>query len=537
MKYLLSAFVAFVLPANVLFAESFKDGIDPLLESSCIGCHDASTDTDLDFGMLGNDLSDPVVFRMWERIFDRVHDGDMPPASEDRPEPSQLKSTLATLEQALHRASIERQERVGRVPARRLTKAELGYTLRDLLLIDGDATRSVPDEVESGSFDTVGANQRISAVHMASYLTAADEALAQAIQVQKNPYRTSDEDFEFLKDWHEKPLSLGGSVTRELKFGKGIVLFRDIDYLTQFRHYVMVPGVYRLKAKLAAYQSKRPVTAKLIVKNPSGAARLVMSQDLQPGGPRSIVVDTYLEPGETPYLTFRLEQGFGSVFAGGAKDFKGVGLAILSQQAEGPLHETWPPPSTQRLLKGMKLVGSRGRDADGPYRVADSEDPLGQVAEVVRSFAPRAFRRAIAESELQPFIDLAEPAIADGREPLDAVRIPLRAMLTSPQFLMFGGEVGELDDYALANRLSYFLWKSMPDEELLRLADDGKLSDAEGLSLQVDRMLEDEKSKRFVNDFLGQWLRLDQVNVTSPDEGLYPEYDELLGDSIPKETE
>ena len=118
---------------------------------------------------------------------------------------------------------------------------------------------------------------------------------------------------------------------------------------------------------------------------------------------------------------------------------------------------------------------------------------------------------------------------------LDAVRIPLRSMLSSPQFLLFTGKPGPLDDYALANRLSYFLWKSMPDAELFAVANKNRLSDPEVLAGQVDRMLDDKKAERFIADFLGQWLRLYQVDATSPDEKLYPEYDELLGNAVRRE--
>ena len=166
---------------------------------------------------------------------------------------------------------------------RRLTKLEFGYTLRDLLLIDSDVTHGLPDEVESGRFDTVGVTQRISAVHMESYLRAADEALGLAINLGKNPYRVGTTDYSWLEEWHEKPANLGGSITRKLMFGNGIALFRDVDYLTQFQFGVTTPGIHRLTTKVAAYQSKTPVTAKLIVKDPTGGARLVKAVDLEPG--------------------------------------------------------------------------------------------------------------------------------------------------------------------------------------------------------------------------------------------------------------
>ncbi len=537
MKHLPMLLVIVCLTSSTAVAQSFKTAVSPLIESSCIHCHDADTETGLNLAALGHDLSDPDTFQKWEGVFDRVHDGEMPPETEDRPDSGQRKNALASLNRNLRGANLAKQQRVGRVPARRLTKLEFGYTLRDLLLIDSDVTRRIPDEVEAGSFDTVGATQRISAVHMESYLNAADEALNRAINLGKNPYRVGTTDYSWLDDWHEKPANLGGSITRRLKFGNGIALFRDVDYLTSFQFGVTSPGIHRLIAKIAAYQSRTAVTAKLIVKDPTGGARLVKTLDLEPGEPQSVVVNAFLKPGDTPYVTFDMSgvEPFGAIAAaGGTKNYKGRGLAIMSQQVEGPLFDSWPPPSTRQLLQG--LLDSQG-SKDGPFKVKATKDPLEHVTEIVRHFAPRVFRRQLTQGEIQPFIDLAKPAIEEGRDLVDVLRISLRSMLSSPLFLLFGGEAGELDDYALANRLSYFLWKSMPDDELFALAEVGRLSDSKVLAAQVDRMLADQKSNRFARDFLGQWLRLHKVNATTPDEGLYPEYDELLGHAIPLETE
>lgn len=524
-------------------AQSFAPDVAPLIEAACVHCHDDGTETGLNLQSLGHDLTDADTFRAWVRVFDRVADGEMPPESEARPDPAMLKRALASLRQDLRSASQQQQQRLGRVPARRLTKAEFGYTLKDLLLIDSDVTSGIPDEVESGSFDTVGANQRISAVHMESYLQAADQALDLAIQLGRNPYVDhgdyADHNFSHLEQWHDKPLNLGGSITRKLRFGRGIALFADVDYLTQFTYGVGAAGMHRLTAKIAAYQAQAPITAKFIVKDPAGGARLVKAVDLQPGEPQEVVIDTYLQPGETPYLTLdkggqSLASNFAGVFtAGGAQNYKGPGLAILKQKIEGPIFETWPPQSTQQLLDGVELKGPQR----GPFSVASIDDPLSEVSEIVTRLAPRVFRRPVADEEIQRFVDLAKPAIAEGRPFIDVFPIALRSMLSSPQFLLFDGQPGELDDYALANRLSYFLWKSMPDEELFALATDGKLTDPDVLAGQVDRMLEDPKSSRFVKNFVGQWLRLDKVNVTSPDEGLFPEFDELLSNAIPQETE
>ena len=529
-------FIALGLMSGTAAAQSIQVDVATLVEVSCIHCHDAGTETGLNFEALAFDLSDRETFRRWERVFDRIDAGEMPPASEDRPDPKQLKAALASLKKDLQSASLERQQRVGRVSARRLTKREFGYTIRDLLLIDSDVTLGIPDELESGSFDTVGATQRISAVHMESYLQAAEEALNAAIHLGRNPYARRASDFAFVESFHEKPLNLGGNISRKLKFGKGFALFRDVDYLTAFQFGVSTPGVYRLTARVSAYQSREPVTLKLIVKDPSGGAALVKTHDLEPGSPETIVVDTFLKPGDTPYLTFDMGgvEPFAAIMAaGGSKNYKGRGLAILSQHVEGPLSETWPPASTRQLLEGLELAAT----PVGTFEVKTSGNGLEHVRDMIENFAPRAFRRPVYAAEIQSFINLATPAIEQGRDLLDAVRIPLRSMLSSPQFLMFGGQAGELDDYALANRLSYFLWKSMPDEQLFACAKEGRLSDSEVLVGQVERMLDDKKSDRFVRDFLGQWLRLYKVNVTTPDAGLYPEFDELLSNAIPQEPE
>lgn len=538
-------------------ANDLPSSLTSLIDTSCIHCHDENTDTDLRLDHLGYDLSKLETFTQWEKIFDRVESGEMPPEAEVQPAETELATALKTLQTDLRSASTRRQTSQGRVLARRLTKLELGYTLQDLLLIKRNVTSGVPEENASASFDNVGATQRISSVHIESYLAAADEALALAIRQGQNPFQSSKTSYAWLAAWHDKPLNLGGSVTRKLKHSDGIALFRDIDYLTQWQFnsnpYGGAPasGVYRLSAKVAAFQSDQPITAKIIVKAPTGGARLAKALDVKQGDPTTISVETFLDSGEAPYLTYEEPLASrGAIFtSGGAKNYKGPGLAIYAQQVEGPLFNTWPPQSTKQLLHGIefkestslfsafsKILGGAETKTQSYSAEATKERPT-HVTEVVKHMAPRVFRRPVTDAEAQPFIDLANSAIEQERPILDVIRIPLRSMLGSPQFLLFDGDAGQLDDYALANRLSYFLWRSMPDEELFSLAAKGVLSDPIVLAKQVDRMLADEKSSRFVNDFVGQWLRLHKVNATTPDDGLYPEFDELLADSIPKETQ
>jgi len=265
---------------------------------------------------------------------------------------------------------------------------------------------------------------------------------------------------------------------------------------------------------------------------------MVKSVDLPPKGlPQEIVVETFLDVGDTPYLTFDIEgkEPFtGILAAGGSRNFKGRGLAILAQAVEGPLHESWPKPSMGRVFGSLPIVSDK---QTGNHRLGLNGNNLEDLQTVATEFGNRAFRRTVSPQEIEPFVALAEPVLVAGRDFESALRVTLRSMLSSPQFLLFNESKGTLDDYALANRLSYFLWKSMPDEELFDLASQGGLGDSDILALQVERMLKDPKSKRFISDFVGQWLRLYKVNVTSPDDGLYPEFDELLSNAIPEETE
>lgn len=221
-----------------------------------------------------------------------------------------------------------------------------------------------------------------------------------------------------------------------------------------------------------------------------------------------------------------------SIFADGAKKYAGEGVAVKWLTIQGPLVDQWPPESTRRVLTGVEFSGRTVSD----YQIELSDTPLAHVTGIVQRLAPQVFRRPVTDVEVQAFGRLAEPAIRNGASFQQAVRIPLRAMLSSPQFLFHSRNSGPLDDYSLATRLAGFLWKSLPDQELFQLARRRELSDPKTLERQVDRMLKDDKSIRFVEDFLNQWLKLKDIDATTPDEKLYIEYDDVLRQAMLAET-
>ena len=165
-----------------------------------------------------------------------------------------------------------------------------------------------------------------------------------------------------------------------------------------------------------------------------------------------------------------------------------------------------------------------------------SEQPLVDAERILRKFAERAFRRPVTDADIQPFVAFGEAKLGEQRSFEQAVRVGLTAILVSPEFLFLREEPGPLDDYALASRLSYFLWSTMPDQELLALAAKRALT-ASPLRQQVERMLQHPRAEQFTHNFVGQWLGLREIDFTEPSHQLYPEFDDMLKVSMVRETE
>ena len=232
------------------------------------------------------------------------------------------------------------------------------------------------------------------------------------------------------------------------------------------------------------------------------------------------------------------EQGKG-VYNIPVKEFKGPGLALQWAEIEGPLTTAWPPQGMKTLFGGIPIEKVSDEAMKKNPKIAyeiKPQDPKAQARQALEQFAAKAFRRPLEAGEVDRYISLTTEAIDAGRPFVEAMRVGFRAILTAPQFLFLEEHPGKLSDSALATRLSYFLWGSMPDDTLLTLAAEQKLSAPETLRAQVERLLSDPKSAAFVEDFTGQWLDLRNITATTPDEKLYPESDELLRVSMVAET-
>lgn len=165
-----------------------------------------------------------------------------------------------------------------------------------------------------------------------------------------------------------------------------------------------------------------------------------------------------------------------------------------------------------------------------------SRRPESDLKKLMDVFAERAFRRPVSYRELEPYIDFAIEALDSSGSLLKALKAGYRAILSSHRFVYFNEDPGKLDNYDIASRLSYFLWSSPPDQELLDQAKRKRLSRPKYLRAQVERMLEDTKATAFVKNFADSWLELRDINFTSPDATLYPEFDNILLHSMLDET-
>jgi hypothetical protein len=546
--------------SGVAFAQGFEGDLQSLTEASCIRCHDAETKTPLNMEKLDYDLANPDAFRRMVQIFDRIQSREMPPRSEPRPKRAMLEKTLASLKSALLEANLAARKNQ-RVSLRRLTRVEYEYTIQDLLGIHDGLGKYLASDLDSPRFDTIAEGQQISEIHVQSYLETANRALDSAILLgrrpRSDPHLIDYLNSPFVQHYIDVRWKDGGKRIRKLD--DAVAMFAMGDFLrTAPRHSIdpsieryglsiVYPGLYRITIEAYAHQAYSPVTLLLRQKNDKeGGTRVIATFDLHHDESRTLEVITFLHQDDFLYPDpYDLNDGPDGtplhLVEGYAENYKGEGIAIKSLTIQGPLVETWPPRSTRQLLTGVEFVEREApeypADERGLFDIKLTKEPIEHVADIVARLAPLAFRRPPDEGELESYTRLAEPAIAEGRDFADVIRAPLRAILSSPQLLFHVGGPGNLDDFALATRLSYFLWKSMPDEELFQLALYGMLSEPDVLEQQVNRMLDDKKSMRFVKDFVGQWLRLREIGATTPDKNLYPEYDDVLARAVPLETE
>jgi hypothetical protein len=546
----LIAFVTFgatamATPATVVFIEQY-----------CADCHDTETKKGgLDLTSLAWDVEKRENFEEWVKVFDLTTKGEMPPKKKDRPEAGAARAFLASIGGGLGADESQRQAQQGRTILRRLNRTEYERTMHDLLGIETPLAALLPADTPTHGFDTVAEGLRLSMLQIEKYLEAADVALDAAIELSPEPEHGTKR--YFFKDEKnvrtnlDKPLESpaedkSGKKHRHLfrQLDDAVVYFNEGYPAAEVRQFSSkAAGLYKIRISGYGYQSDgRPIPMRVYTDNyrekqllgwfemPADAPRVVELTVKLSGR-----VNLRIEPNETG-----LDAKNQGLYQVPVAEFTGPGLALQWVEVEGPLLESWPPVSVQNLFGETpvtKIEDTRkNRDKRIAYELAPN-DPKAAAKAALERFATRAFRRPLEPGDADRFVQLAAEKLDAGESFINAVRIGVRGILTAPQFFLFDERPGRLDDYALASRLSYFLWSSMPDEELLRLAAKGALHEPKTLRAQTERMLGSDKARAFVENFTGQWLDLRNIDATSPDMRLYPEFDERLRVSMVQETE
>lgn len=560
--------VSIVFVAQIHAAESdspFERTIRPFLAQHCVECHGAKdAQGDLRLDTLPGDFSDADHAVSWARIRERLRDGEMPPKEKPRPAPSNVGAVMDWI--------AAQTQPVARPPVvRRLNRVEYEYTLRDLFDMPGLEVKDLlPPDGEVAGFDTVAQALDVSYVQMARYLEASDAALSAAVSISLQPNRPFREKLiiypQESSSWMIRVK--GGAVLPVGDHGPDPVwdpetgfVRKDVDLprhrkvraLATFFHsdpagnlifrrtLLAQPGMYKVKLSTFNFGWNKGEYLESQVTQPFAlgtATRTFGYYDSPPNKPATIEINTWLDPADMlQFNAVGLPHGV-ALQQKGAAQWAGPAVAVEWLEIEGPNYAPWPPLARGRMFGKLPLIeyaAYQGKTTSRPPRAGKqvngiftplSTAPNEDAALLLKDFMTLACRRPMPQSEIDRYLPLVRTKLAENATFEEAMRFAYQAVLCSPDFLFLRSEPqkkGKVDQYALAARLSYFLWKSLPDEELTRLAARNVLHRPEILTAQTERMLNDPKSRRFINDFTNQWLKLSDINATQPDKSLYPE--------------
>ena len=476
----------------------------------------------------------------WEKVIRKLRTGSMPPQGVPHPDQAASDGLAKYLEDSLDRAAAANPN-PGRAAMHRLNRAEYANAIRDLLALDVDSTALLPPDDESSGFDNIADVLRMSPSLMERYLSASWNISREAVGDMNiapgtTTYRVRP---DLSQDQHIDGLPLGT---------RGGMLVH---------HYFPLDAEYIIKVRLWRNTFD-------LMRGMEDAHQIEISLDgkrltLVTAGGREDFIRMASNPGEfgaelDKRLTMRIPVKAGPHTIAAA--------VILRSHAET---DDLIKPFLRTTIDGLAITGDPSLDrmtVEGPLHAtgsgdtpsrekiflckpANAQDELPCARKIVSALLRRAYRRPVGDNDLEtPLSFYQRQRNAKGR--FDAgIEAALQYILTSPEFLfrfeadprdLPAGAVYKLSDVALASRLSFFLWSSPPDEELLTMASQGKLHDHAILDSQVRRMLQDPRAETLVDNFAAQWLFLRNLKNFSPDLGTFPDFDDNLRHSMEQET-
>jgi mono/diheme cytochrome c family protein len=544
-------------------------------EARCFACHNAGLKSgSVDIEALVSGGMTEESRETWQTVAHKLNAGEMPPPGLPRPPQDEVKQAAQWIADEIARLDSLIEPDPGRVTARRLNRAEYNNTVRDLLGVDLRPADDFPADDSGYGFDNIADALSLSPVLMERYLTAAEQvvraalfglpAMQPTVVRHQPPYRFGAdggdnkrflEDLEYsIDDYDVTGLSHASALHAAHTFpASGIYEFRISPDGNRprpsdpFEGILWVDGKQRASIQLTA----------------SYSATGMEGEDQQvrvwiEGGPHEIAV-------AVPRIYEGLPARYG-------------GLNPTKKPMPEPDELKPPAGATPEEIAQFKAFAERRRAReDGPGQISDVsfrfnfveisgpfEQELGPTAEslakifpcghapgehepscareALTKFARRAFRRPATATEIERLTGLFDQAVSRGNTFEESIAVGLQAVLVSPQFLFRvendppTGQERRLSDFELASRLSYFLWSTMPDEELLSLAEQGQLSDKATLHKQVQRMIQDPKAAALAENFGGQWLQFRALESAEPDKALFSRFDHYLSWSMEQET-
>lgn len=547
---------------------AFEKQIQPFLTRYCYSCHNSTLNT-AGLNLEGYKTAASVSGNRerWQRVLQRLNEGEMPPEGAPRPNEAELRPIITWIEEELEGTNRAAKPDPGRVTIRRLNRAEYNNTVRDLLGVSLRPADDFPQDDSGYGFDNIGDVLSLSPVLMEKYLSAA-ERVARAAVYGSEPMKPS-------------LIRLRAS-RRKIVHRKTPLFDYDLTGLTvpnafHAMHRFPVAGEFLFRIFLDGVRpaGSEPVhvvfwidgrQVRMMESDPEAAA--TFSQDIQEFYGRTLELRAKVEAGEhwLAASILRMYEGLPPRFEGPSP----------SKRPTPPAPEFKPPPyvPAARLEALRKAFDEHKKELEniavndirigsleigGPYDQAKgpSIESLKRIyscghlkgghqpgceRRIVAQLARRAYRRPVSRAEVNKLLSLFSMARRNGDSFEEGIAVALQAMLISPHFLFrierdLPGEPHPVSPHELASRLSYFLWSSMPDEELSRAADRGILREPRVLAAQVRRMLKDARSRALVENFGGQWLELRKLESARPDLERFPDFDPYLRMSMLKETE
>lgn len=538
---------------------AFASHVKPFLTAYCVGCHgEAKQKGERRFDRLSDKIADDNALVDFQDMLDQLNLGEMPPKDARQPAAAERRHVIAWLTATIDRFHAARKQAGGQTVLRRLNSREYRNTIRDLLHVNMtmfDPTVGFPSDRTVDHLDNVGDSLVTSGQLLQRYLAAADRVIEKVMTPSEKP---TVKTWTFHDNFRQQPEI--DKVHQQVNGLTHLTLYDVIGAdkpegaygpLLAFKEGVPFDGMYEVRFQAEAVNRRHPYDLDFVGTDPEEPLRLGIvpgslaagplhkPQPIEPllaemdlaDEPKWYTVRVWLDAGFAPRFTFRnglmdarnmwgkmmrkYPEQFPKPIRGGIVEhrFNAIKYGKLPQihihevQITGPLYESWPTASQRAVL---------GDDWE-------TSQPSGMLSEAqmrrnLMRLATQAYRRPVSSDEVERLMQVISARRQAGRTPLEAYADGLKAMLCSPAFLYLEEpEAGRLSNHAIASRLSYFLWSSLPDQELLDLAASGQIGQPAILSAQVDRLLRDPRSAAFIDGFLDSWLTLRDLGSMPPD--------------------